>query len=92
MYKERPQYSRSVPVLCQANGVAEELLNREKQRGSNSVMKLLLDVWMDFLLYAANQCSRESHVSKLGRGGELTTLVWIMTHYLNQEAYAGQKV
>ncbi|TVU07046.1 hypothetical protein EJB05_47085, partial [Eragrostis curvula] len=91
VYKEKPQYSPSVPRLCYANGVAEELLHTEKQKGSSSVLKLLLNVWMDFLVYAANRCSRESHAKKLGRGGELTTLVWIMFHYLNQEAYAGQK-
>ncbi|TVU13876.1 hypothetical protein EJB05_37308, partial [Eragrostis curvula] len=91
VYKERPQYSPSVPRLCYDNGVAEELLHREKQKGSSSVLKLLLNVWMDFLVYAANRCSRESHAKKLGRGGELTTLVWIMFHYLNQAAYAGEK-
>ncbi|GJN12050.1 hypothetical protein PR202_ga30294 [Eleusine coracana subsp. coracana] len=91
VYKERPQYSPSVPRLSHANGVAEELLNREKQKGSNSVLKLLLNVWMDFLVYAANRCSRKSHAKKLSQGGELTTLMWIMTHYLNQEAYVGQK-
>lgn len=91
VYKERPQYSPSVPCLCHANRVAEELLNRENLEGSNSVLKLLLNMWMDFLVYAANRCSRESHAKKLSRGGELTTLVWIMTHYLNQEAYVGEK-
>jgi hypothetical protein len=91
VYKERPQYSPDVPRLSHANGVAEELVNRQKQKGSNSVFKLLLNVWMDFLVYAANRCSRESHCKKLGRGGELTTVLWIMGHYLNQEAYLGQR-
>jgi hypothetical protein len=75
VYKERPQYSPDVPRLSLANGVAEELVNRQKHKGSNSVLKLLLNVWMDFLVYAANRCSRESHAKKLGRGGELTTVV-----------------
>jgi hypothetical protein len=75
VYKERPQYSPDVPRLSLANGVAEELVNRQKHKGSNSVLKLLLNVWMDFLVYAANRCSREPHAKKLGRGGELTTVV-----------------
>ncbi|PVH34763.1 hypothetical protein PAHAL_7G024800 [Panicum hallii] len=88
VYKEMPEYSHSVPRLCYANGVAEELLDREKDKGSKAVLKLVLDVWMDFLVYAANRCSRESHAKTLSSGGELTSVVWIMTDFLNQEAYA----
>jgi len=43
------------------------------------MLQLLLDVWMDFLVYGANRCSRESHAKKLSNGGELTTILWIMT-------------
>ena len=87
--KERPKYSHSVPRLCYANEVAKELLDREKDKGSRAVLNLVLDVWMDFLVYAANRCSRESHAKMLSSGGELTSVVvWIMTDFLNQEAYA----
>ncbi|OEL22027.1 hypothetical protein BAE44_0016954 [Dichanthelium oligosanthes] len=91
IYEERPKYSHSVPRLYYANGVAKELLDREKDKGSKAVLKLLLDVWMDFLVYAANRCSRESHAKKLNSGGELTSVIWIMTDFLNQEAYARRK-
>jgi hypothetical protein len=43
------------------------------------MLQLLLDVWMDFLVYGANRCSRESHAKKLSNGGELTMILWIMT-------------
>lgn len=88
VYKERPKYSHTVPRLCYANEVAKELLDREKDKGSRAVLNLVLDVWMDFLVYAANRCSRESHAKMLSSGGELTSVVWIMTDFLNQEAYA----
>ena len=47
-------------------------------------MHVLLDVWMDFLVYTANRCSRESHAKKLSSGGELTTVLWLMADYFHQ--------
>lgn len=91
LYEENPKYSHSVPCLCYANGVANELLERLKKKGSKAVLRLVLDVWMDFVVYAANHCSRESHAKKLNSGGELTSVIWIMTDFLTQEAYARQK-
>lgn len=91
VYEEKPKYSQSVPRLCYAHGVAVELLARVKEKGVEAVLRLVLDVWMDFVVYAANRCSRESHAKKLGSGGELTSVVWIMTDFLNQEAYARRK-
>ncbi|CAD6264259.1 unnamed protein product [Miscanthus lutarioriparius] len=91
VYEEMPKYSQSVPRLCYANGVAVELLGRVKEKGVEAVLRLLLDVWMDFVVYAANRCSRESHAKKLSSGGELTSVVWMMVNFLNQEAYARQK-
>ncbi|KAF8641558.1 hypothetical protein HU200_067744 [Digitaria exilis] len=91
VHKERPKYSHSIPRLCYANEVAQQLLDRDKGKGSIAVLRLLLDVWMDFLVYAANRCSRESHAKKLSTGSELTSVIWIMTDFLNQEAYARHK-
>ena len=48
--KERPKYSHSVPRFCYANEVAKELLDKEKDKGSKSVLKLVLDIWIDFLV------------------------------------------
>ncbi|XP_062183712.1 uncharacterized protein LOC133887753 [Phragmites australis] len=49
-------------------------------------LKLVYDVWADFLIYTANRCSRESHAKKLNSGGEFTTIVWLMTEHLHQVA------
>jgi len=43
-----------------------------EKKGRMAMLQLLLDVWMDFLVYGANRCSRESHAKKLSNGGELT--------------------
>ena len=58
-----------------------------EKKGRTAMLQLLLDVWMDFLVYGANRCSRESHAKKLSNGGELTTILWIMTDYLHLNAY-----
>ena len=45
-------------------------------------VRLLLDLWIDFLAYAANRCIRESHAKKLSTGGELMTIVWLILEHL----------
>ncbi|XP_047071157.1 uncharacterized protein LOC124679446 [Lolium rigidum] len=47
-------------------------------------VSLLLVLWTDFLAYAANRCSRESHARKLSSGGELTTIVWLILEHIRQ--------
>ncbi|CAM0878649.1 unnamed protein product [Alopecurus aequalis] len=84
LYSERPGYSTDVPRLCFANWVAEELLRKEAEEGSTAMLELVLRVWMDFLVYTANRCSRESHAKKLSSGGELTTVLWIMADYFHK--------
>jgi hypothetical protein len=84
LYSEKPEYSTDVPRLCYANWVAKELLKQEKEKGSKAMLDLLLHVWMDFLVYTANRCSRESHAKKLSSGGELTTVLWLMADYFHK--------
>ncbi|XP_062182186.1 uncharacterized protein LOC133886527 [Phragmites australis] len=45
------------------------------------LVELIFDVWVDKLLYAGIQCSRESHAKQLSRGGELITIVWIVAEH-----------
>jgi len=45
------------------------------------LLELVFNVWVDKLLYAGSRCSRESHAKQLGRGGELTTIVWILAEH-----------
>jgi hypothetical protein len=64
--------------LSLAIELSEELID------INSALQLVYEVWADFLIYTANQCSRESHAKKLNSGDEFTTLVWLMTDHLQQ--------
>ncbi|SPT15613.1 unnamed protein product [Triticum aestivum] len=70
-FSETPRllYARSVAVIILESGVVDKV-------------RLLLDLWMDFLAYAANRCIRESHAQKLSTGGELVTIVWLILEHL----------
>ncbi|KAM0842301.1 hypothetical protein ACQ4PT_058446 [Festuca glaucescens] len=71
------------PRLTHVAKLAEKLLEKERD-GTADTLKLVLDVWMDILVYAGNKCSRNSHAQKLNSGGEMTTILWLMAEYLYQ--------
>ncbi|XP_020174148.1 uncharacterized protein [Aegilops tauschii subsp. strangulata] len=85
-YEDR-EFSLLAPRLTHMARLAKELLEKEKDGTTNS-LNLVLDVWMDILVYASNKCSRESHAQKLNSGGELTTIVWLMAEYIYQASVA----
>ena len=84
--EKEPPLNLDAPRLYFSYVIAEKLHNRMMKIGRTSMLQLLLDVWMDFLVYAANRCSRESHAKKLSNGGELSTILWLMTYYLHLDA------
>jgi hypothetical protein len=45
------------------------------------MLERILDAWVRLLIYASIRCSRDSHAKQLGRGGELTTIVWILAEH-----------
>ncbi|CAL4964867.1 unnamed protein product [Urochloa decumbens] len=63
--------------------LAQKLIKREEDDEKDS-LQVLLDVWTDILVYTANKCSRESHAKQLSKGGEFTTLIWLMAEHLYQ--------
>jgi hypothetical protein len=65
------EFNPDVPRLTYAYRIAKQVL--EWKNASPEVV--LLDLWTDFLLYAANRCNRKSHAKKLNSGGEFTTIV-----------------
>lgn len=60
--------------------LAIELLSADESE-MPQLMELVFNVWVDKLLYAGTRCSRESHARQLSRGGELTTIVWILAEH-----------
>jgi hypothetical protein len=45
------------------------------------MLERILDAWVTLLIYASIRCSRDSHAKQLSRGGELTTIVWILAEH-----------
>nr|CAB3482046.1 unnamed protein product [Digitaria exilis] len=45
------------------------------------ILELIFNVWVDKLLYAGIRCGRESHAKQLSKGGELTTVLWIIIQH-----------
>uniref|UniRef100_M8BHM2 DUF4220 domain-containing protein n=1 Tax=Aegilops tauschii TaxID=37682 RepID=M8BHM2_AEGTA len=82
---KKPKPGPETPRLSYAIVVAKELAsNDENVDREYSSLRVLLYVWMDFLVHAANRCSRESHAKKLSSGGEFTTVLWLLIEHLHQ--------
>ncbi|WVZ66847.1 LOW QUALITY PROTEIN: hypothetical protein U9M48_016011 [Paspalum notatum var. saurae] len=56
-------------------------LGRNGTKGSyqmEQLLKLILECWVRMLINVSTRCSGDSHARQLGRGCELTTIVWIL--------------
>ncbi|KAI4974240.1 hypothetical protein ZWY2020_047520 [Hordeum vulgare] len=45
------------------------------------MLEHILGAWVRLLLHASTRCSRGSHAKQLGRGGDLTTVVWMLADH-----------
>lgn len=81
-------FSHKTPRLPFAISLAYKLCQKEDEK----ILKVVLQVWMEILFYAANRCSGESHAKKINSGSELTTFLWLMAenfhHYLRMQHVA----
>jgi hypothetical protein len=69
---------RSKSVLFDACILAKELKKLDGQKR----WKLMSEVWVELLSYAASHCRANSHAAQLSKGGELITFVWLlMAHF-----------
>ncbi|GJN12353.1 hypothetical protein PR202_ga30624 [Eleusine coracana subsp. coracana] len=69
-------------LLADGAELAFQLLNVSSSHNNMSkLLELIFDVWVDKLLFAGTRCTRESHAKQLSRGGELTTIVWIIAEH-----------
>lgn len=67
-------------LIWVGNQLATELLKVKKDQ-MEELLELMFDVLVDKMLYAAIRCSKDSHAKQLGRGGELTTILWIVAEH-----------
>ncbi|KAF7051686.1 hypothetical protein CFC21_059901 [Triticum aestivum] len=72
--KSRRRFKKLMPGLCSYSELVtdEELL-----------LNLIFDAWVLLLMNASKGSSRDSHAKQLGHGGDLVTIVWIMTIHAN---------
>ncbi|PIA57890.1 hypothetical protein AQUCO_00500066v1 [Aquilegia coerulea] len=68
---------RSKSVLFDAVRLAKDLRGLKKEKR----WKIMSQVWLELLCFAASHCRAHSHAQPLSKGGELITFVWLlMTH------------
>jgi hypothetical protein len=64
-----------------ANTLIETGISVQKRRQVPQLLEFIFNVWVDKLLYAAARCSVESHAKQLSRGGDLTTILWLIAQH-----------
>uniref|UniRef100_A0ACD5ZJ67 Uncharacterized protein n=1 Tax=Avena sativa TaxID=4498 RepID=A0ACD5ZJ67_AVESA len=79
------EFSFGAPRLTHVARLSKHLLEKERD-GTTETLELVLEVWMDILVYASNKCSRNSHAQKLNSGGEMTTIIWLIAEHLYRAA------
>jgi hypothetical protein len=65
-----------------------DLEQRPKRWNMLEMLKLLLKSWVRMLIYISIRCGRDSHAKQLGRGCELTTVVWILSEHATISIFA----
>jgi hypothetical protein len=74
--------------------LANELLSIETRwhGQERDTLQLILGVWVEMLLYAADHCSQESHARQLSNGGEFITIVSLLAHHFKYYSGAARGV
>ena len=70
-------------LLFYGSILAKELEKKLKEKK----LKVMSQVWVEMLAYAASHCGATSHAQLLSRGGELISFVWLLMVHLGM---AGQ--
>lgn len=63
-------------LLRQATMLAKKLKSIEE------TWELMMNMWLEFLCYAAKRCRGSAHAQHLSKGGELITFVSLLMHHL----------
>ncbi|KAL6894672.1 hypothetical protein ACP4OV_008770 [Aristida adscensionis] len=73
--------------------LANELLTLESSwHEQRDPLELILGVWVEMMLYAADHCSQESHARQLSNGCEFITIVSLLAHHFKYYAGASRGI
>ena len=75
--RQQLQAEDTAGVLAPGYKLSKELEMLAEQ--NLELLPVVFGVWVEMLCYAAHHCSRESHARQLSSGGELITVVWLLT-------------
>ncbi|KAI4989544.1 hypothetical protein ZWY2020_036861 [Hordeum vulgare] len=77
------------PAMARVAEIVVWMLEVEAQ-GEQDVYQVVLGVWVEMLCYAAHHCSRDSHARQLNSGGELITIVWLLSTAMFNRRYCDE--
>ncbi|XP_027342169.1 uncharacterized protein LOC113854982 isoform X2 [Abrus precatorius] len=60
-------------------GIAKDLVDVLNDLERTHKWKIIAQVWLELLSYAALNCSSINHVQQLGKGGEFISLLWLLS-------------
>ncbi|CAM0946173.1 unnamed protein product [Alopecurus aequalis] len=99
-----PEHSRAqvgfADILGVASKLGAQLVGMEPHdspppaQEAGDKLKLIAEVWVEILCYAAYRCEAYSHAKQTGNGGELVTVVAILLQYvkrINREIFAEER-
>uniref|UniRef100_A0A0E0KMJ6 Uncharacterized protein n=1 Tax=Oryza punctata TaxID=4537 RepID=A0A0E0KMJ6_ORYPU len=48
---------------------------------TRKLLECIFDEWVRLLINSSIKCTRDSHAKQLSRGGELTSVVWVLVEH-----------
>nr|AHW98583.1 hypothetical protein [Oryza punctata] len=85
------KFDRQFQDLMESDKESDGTVPDHKPKG---VTEAIFNEWVRQLINVSIRCTRDSHAKQLGRGGELTTVLWILAehaHILHIKRTAGNK-
>ncbi|KAG7533390.1 hypothetical protein ISN45_Aa08g010250 [Arabidopsis thaliana x Arabidopsis arenosa] len=73
---------RSKSALFDGAMLAKELKSLSKNGDDTEMWRVVSQVWVELLCYAATNCRAIDHATQLSKGGELISFVWLLMAHL----------
>lgn len=67
-------------VLLKVRKLVARLLDNQQKNGDS--WKLMSQVWIEMMCYAAINCQSNVHANQISQGGQLLTFVWLLMNHL----------